>query len=140
MFKEKIAGFKYLFSDKEIRGSSIVTFLLAIFLVSLQYLYGHVPNDFIYWIAICAYLDFQYLFLAFILFNTGRMFGAFSDKRKKQHDRRNLWIIRLLAVAILVITDAFFLLLGLALNIYLLLFSFVAWCAIEAFFFSKLTS
>lgn len=137
MFKEKIAGFKYLFSDKEIRGSSIITFLLAIFLVSVQYLYGYVTNNYIYIIAICAYLEFQYLFLALILFNIWRLFGAFRDKRNKRHDKRNLWVIRLLAVSILVFTDIFFPLIGLALNVYLLIFSFIAWCAIEAFFLCK---
>jgi hypothetical protein len=140
MFKEKLAGFKYLFSDHELRGSSIITFLLAIFLVSAQYLYGYVPNNYIYLIGICAYVDFQYLFLAFILFNIWRMFGAFRDKRNKKLDKRNLWVIRLLAIGILVITDVYFVLFSLAINVYLLLFSFIAWSAIEAFFLCKLAA
>lgn len=140
MFKEKKEGLKYLFSDKEIRGIAIVTFVFAILLVSVEYLVNIVSLDYVYIVAIGSYLLFQYLFLFFFIFNVWRMFGAFSDKRKQRNDKKSLWVIRLLAAALTALLDYFLLFVVLIPFALLMMVSFLAWCAMEAFFMCKLAA
>ncbi len=140
MFKEKKEGLKYLFSDKEIRWVAIATFALAMLLVSVDYLVGIVPVEYIYAVAIVSSVQFQYLFLFFFLFNVWRLFGAFSDKRKHRHDKANLWVIRLLAGGLVALLDAFLLFVVLIPFALLLMVSFLVWCAMEAFFMCKLAA
>jgi hypothetical protein len=140
VFKEKKEGFLYLFSDKEIRGIAILTFVLAILLVSIKFLDGIVQPEYVYIIAIIAYITFQYLFLFFLLFNVWRMFGAFSDKGKKRNDKVNLWVIRLLSASLIAILDVFFLFVGLILFALLMMMAFLTWCGLEAFFMCKLAA
>jgi hypothetical protein len=140
VFKEKKEGLKYLFSDKEIRGIAIVAFVLAILLVSVDYLVNIVPLAYVYIIAIASYLVFQYLFLFFLFFNVWRMFGAFSDNRKQRNDKASLWAIRLLAGGLVAMLDFFLLFIVLIPFALLMMISFLTWCALEAFFMCKLAA
>jgi hypothetical protein len=140
VLKEKKEGFLYLFSDKEIRGTAIVTFVLSVLLVSVEYLVNIAPLDLIYAIAIAAYIVFQYLFLFFFIFNVFRMFGAFSDKRKHRNDKASLWVIRLLAGGSVALLDALVLFVALIPFVLLLVLSFLIWCAMESFFLCKLAA
>ncbi len=140
MFKEKKEGLKYLFSDKEIRGIAILAFVVALLLVSVEYLVSIFPVNYVYFVAIGSYLMFQYLFLFFFFFNVWRIFGAFSDKRKHRHDKANLWAIRLLAGSLVALLDYFALFVALIPFALLMMFSFLSWCAMEAFFMCKLAA
>ncbi len=140
MLKEKLAGFKFLFTDKEVRGSAILTFLLAALLVSVQYLSGHVPDAIIFTIAICAYLEFQYLFVFLVWFNIIRLFGAFRDKRDARKKRHALWAARIVSIVLVILGNLVLFPVLLALNGFLLAFSFVAWCVMETYFMCKLAT
>jgi len=137
MIKEKLAGFKFLFTDKEIRGSAIITFLLAFLLVSIEYLYGHIPDGVVFAIAMCAYVEFQYLFLFLVLFNLWRLFGAFRDKRDARKKRHALWAVRIITLVVVVFGTIFLFYLLLVFNAFLLGFSFIAWCVMETVFMCK---
>ncbi|MBN2152016.1 MAG: hypothetical protein JW839_11250 [Candidatus Lokiarchaeota archaeon] len=140
MIKEKLAGFKYLFADKEIRGSAIITFLLAGLLVSVEYLYGHVPDGIVLAIAICAYVEFQYLFVFLVMFNVWRLFGAFRDKRDARKKRRALWAARIVSLLSVALGTTLLVYLLLPFNLLLLAVSFISWCVMETYFMCKLAT
>nr|MDO8111829.1 hypothetical protein [Candidatus Sigynarchaeota archaeon] len=134
MFKEKAAGFKYLFSDKEIRGSAIASFFVAILLVSVEYIHTLIPNVFVYIIAIGAFSTFQYLAMVFILFNVWRVFGAFRGDSKRSHDKANLWVIRIITGITILSIDLYLFNIGLTAAAPFLVLAFISWCILEAFF------
>jgi hypothetical protein len=140
VLKEKKDGFLYLFSDKEIRGTAITTFVLSALLVSLEYIANIVPLNVIYAIAMASYIVFQYLFLFFFYFNVFRMFGAFSDKRKHRNAKVSLWVIRLLAGGSVALLDAILLIVTLVPFLFIVVISFLIWCAMESFFLCKLAA
>ncbi|MEX2682224.1 MAG: hypothetical protein Q6373_011525 [Candidatus Sigynarchaeota archaeon] len=137
ILKEKLAGFKFLFTDKEIRGSAIITFMLALLLVSSEYLYGHVSDNIVFAIIMCAYVEFQYLFLFLLLFNLWRLFGAFRDKRDARKKRQALWGVRIITLILVVFATIFFFYLLFLFNVFLLGISFIAWCVMETVFMCK---
>lgn len=140
MLKEKKEGFLYLFSDKEIRGIAITTFVLSVLLVSTEYLVHVASLDFVYGVALVSFIVFQYLFLFFLIYNIFRMFGAFSDKRKRRNDKACLWVIRVITIGLIALTDVFFFFIAIIPYILLIGISFIIWCAMESFFLCKLAA
>lgn len=140
MLKEKKEGFLYLFSDKEIRGIAIATFVLSVLLVSTEYLVHAAALDFVYGVAVISFVVFQYLFLFFLIYNIFRMFGAFSDKRKQRNDKACLWVIRGLTISVIVLADVLFFFTVIIPSILLIVTCFIIWCAMESFFLCKLAA
>lgn len=140
MLKEKVQGFKYLFSDAELRSSSILSFSCVLVIVLGRFLYNVLPNAvMLVVIGIVALLLFSYYFFFLVFFNFAVVvLRKFRNNRKKTQNKKTLMAIRLLAVAVLLLGNILFRPVWSRLNGTLMFFSFLAWAFIETYFIVKL--
>ncbi|MHA1734121.1 MAG: hypothetical protein ACTSU5_19435 [Promethearchaeota archaeon] len=146
MFKEKWQGFKYLFSDKETRFTSVLALFCMVVLVIGKYIYAWLPDDrILIGLGIVGIAAFWYIFWFLVSFNVAALLGAFKDEREKQDKSKTLWVLRSFALIVVLFSTILNITgkTGLALavkrfNFYLLLFSFFAWAILEAYFLVRL--
>ncbi|MHA1793675.1 MAG: hypothetical protein ACTSVI_13600 [Promethearchaeota archaeon] len=134
MFKEKLNGLKFLFSDPTLRGTSIISILLAILLVSGQYLSIIFFPNYVITIGIISYLFFQYIFWFLIIFNFFNFFTLLFNTKKMS--RTFSWIARFLTIIVIMLGNLLFFL-WFSFHSFLVLLAFFIWTGIESFYFCK---
>lgn len=137
MFKEKVQGFRYLFSDREVRLVSVLSFSMLLVLVSTQFLVDVVPERVIYVIGFVALVLFTYIACFFILFLLAFTFGKFKDNRKIKEKRNALWTARMLSFGFTAIAAWLSPVAWIALLFWPVTIAFVGWIALSTIFFCK---
>jgi hypothetical protein len=138
MLKEKARGFKFLFSDRTIMGTSIITFCLALTLELIPFLDDVLGNGPIFIIGIITLIIFEYTIWFIIIFDVFLLFGNFRDNRRKKRKKGAMWAVRMLTIVVLIIGNVLFFASWTFIHFWLIIGSFLVWSAIASFYFCKL--